>query len=198
MFILLRIYYYRPTGLEIFISNNKSYYFNFKKEFILDGKHQLMKLFDHNFVRFTQEDNKVLGWYNPSYFRVLCPLFNENIFKWNEKNFYYSNFDKLMIVNLFSNRSFNDLNQYPVFPMLYDEIKMKRKMDKPIGFQDLTKESKERKKLIVDYFSNENENIKFFLQLICSSRNFLLFNLYISSFILIGILGFWGNFSFNI
>ena len=38
MFALLRVYYYRISGLEIFTSNNKSYYFNFWEESILDKK----------------------------------------------------------------------------------------------------------------------------------------------------------------
>ena len=97
--------------------------------------------------------------YQPkSLLSVLNPLFNGNIDDWSDKNYYYSNFDKLMIINLFSNRSFNDLYQYPVFPMLYDEIKKKRKMNEPIGFQDLTEESRDRKQLIEDsYYYANNE-----------------------------------------
>ena len=32
MFAIIRIYYYRRSGLEIFTNNNKSYYFNFYEE----------------------------------------------------------------------------------------------------------------------------------------------------------------------
>jgi hypothetical protein len=95
--------------------------------------------------------------YNPKYSDLLYPLFKDDyINTWTDKNDYYSNFDKLMIINLFSNRSFNDLNQYPIFPMLYDEIKMKRVMSEPIGFQELTEEGKERKELIIDSYKYSN------------------------------------------
>ena len=154
MFVLLRIYYYRPTGLEIFTSDNKSYYFNFWKYLNLNGQDPIIKLFEKNFISITKEDNTVFGWFNPFYLRVLSPLFNEKIFKWNKKKYYYSNFDKLMIINLFSNRSFNDLIQYPIFPMLYNEIGKTRVLDQPIGFQVLSEESRERKNLIIDSYSS--------------------------------------------
>ena len=161
MFVLLRIYYFRPTGLEVFTSDNKSYYFNFWTKLNFNGRHPLLKLFEKNFSE-IKEDNIILGWYNPFYSRILTPLFNEKIFKWNEKKYYYSNFDQLMIINLFSNRSFNDLIQYPIFPMLYKEIGKERELDQHIGFQDLNEESKERKKLIIDTYSykfNEEEDL---------------------------------------
>jgi len=156
MFILLRIYYYRPSGLEIFTFDNKSYLFNFWKPLNLnDEKNQITKLFQKDFEPIYTPDSKILGWYNPIYLDILRPLFNDDIYKWNEKKYYYSNFDKLMIINLFSNRTFNDLNQYPVFPMLYNEIKKERQMDQPIGFQELTDESKSRKQLIIDSYNYE-------------------------------------------
>ena len=62
-----------------------------------------------------------------------------------------------MTINLFSNRSFHDLNQYPVFPMFYEEIGLKRIMDKPIGFQELNDESIKRTQLIKDSYLNEKE-----------------------------------------
>ena len=93
-------------------------------------------------------------------------MFSEGIDKWHDRNI-YSNFDKLMLINLFSNRSFHDLYQYPIFPMLYDEIGLKRTMNKPIGFQEL---NKERFNLIVEYYEyakdfaepEDKENIHFF------------------------------------
>jgi hypothetical protein len=52
--------------------------------------------------------------------------------------------------------------------MLYDEIKMKRVMCEPIGFQELAKEGKERKELIIDSYkysnidSEDNNDIYYF------------------------------------
>jgi hypothetical protein len=75
-----------------------------------------------------------------------------------------------MIINLFSNRSFNDLSQYPIFPMLYNElkeIKISRDMNEHIGFQEVSKESMERKQLIIDSYNyedgeEEDEESKFY------------------------------------
>ena len=167
MFAIIRIYYYRPSGLEIFTNNNKSYYFNFDEKLNLnnnDIKYKNSNRISSFFKDFTEikikNGNKFLGWYNPLYNKILSPLFNEYIDEWDEKKYYYSNFDKLMIINLFSNRSFNDLNQYPVFPMLYNEISMniqnkKRAMDQHIGFQELNKESIARKELIIESYKYE-------------------------------------------
>ena len=189
MFIIIRVYYYRTSGLEIFTSDNKSYYFNFFQEFNKNSPNKifirLMKEFSFSEINQNDKnkrwfesglntDNKLLGWYNPKLSNLLYPLFKEDelINIWNDKKYYYSNFDKLMIINLFSNRSFNDLNQYPVFPMLYYEIGFKRKMNEPIGFQELTEESKDRKQLIIDsynYSMNEDDNGLAFFNLFYSN-----------------------------
>ena len=178
MFVLKRIYYYRPSGLEIFTFDNKSYYFNFCK-LEIGNNNIIIDCMIKNFKPIIQglsKPKKIIGWFNPSYSEVLYPLVKSNIDEWTDKNYFYSNFDKLMIINLFSNRSFNDLNQYPIFPMLYDEIKMKRVMKQPIGFQELTKKSKERKQFIIDSYNyvidedeRESESEK------CSKHYFNLF-----------------------
>ena len=156
IFIIMRIYYYRPKAFEIFTTDNKSYYFNFMEDFIYENKNLIFLTLNRNFKEIDVLDGKIfLGWYNPKYSKVLNPLFNTNIDDWADKNYYYSNFDKLMIINLFSNRSFNDLNQYPVFPMLYKVIDKERNMEQPIGFQDLTDKSKSRKDLIIESYNYE-------------------------------------------
>ena len=176
MFGIKRIYYYRPSGLEIFTFDNKSYYFNFFEDYVTHHN-KIIEYFVNNFekIQWSNNNNNYIGWYNPNYSGVLNPLFNGKIDDWNDKNYYYSNFDKLMIINLFSNRSFNDLYQYPVFPMLYNEIGKKRKMKEPIGFQDLTEESKDRKQLIIDsYYYAEGDtesdtNDKYYFNLFYSN-----------------------------
>ena len=157
MFAIIRVYYYRPSGLEIFTTNFKSYYFNFYEEFNLNNKNKIIKYLSINFKEF-KHNNTTLGWYNSEYSNALKPLFDDNIDDWKEKKYYYSNFDKLMIINIFSNRSLNDLNQFPIFPMLYDEIGLHRIMDKPIGLQDINQESKERKEFILESYKYDSEN----------------------------------------
>ena len=188
MFVIIRVYYYRPSGLEIFTSNNKSYYFNFSN-IMNPYNHILFNFFNEYFFKeikvndiaksggfsLLKNNHKIIGMYNPNYSDILYPLFKDDSFinLWNEKNNYYSNFDKLMIINLFSNRSFNDLNQYPIFPMLYNEIGENRIMNEPIGFQNSTDESKERMQLIKDSYmyaiQDEEDNEKFYFNLFYSN-----------------------------
>ena len=81
-------------------------------------------------------------------------------------------------MNLLSNRSYNDLFQYPVFPTLffYDKTKddkfnlVERKLNKHIGFQEVSNKAKERKKALKDLYKeslkeldeedNKNDNKK--------------------------------------
>ena len=62
----------------------------------------------------------------------------------------------LMLLNIYANRSYNDINQYPVFPWIItdydsntlpnlDQKNLIRPMEKPMGMMDFTEESKERK-----------------------------------------------------
>ena len=181
LFVLLRVYYYKNTGLEIFTIDNKSYYFNFWDDLKIDGKHIIIKIFEDNFKLIKDKKKQALGWYNNDYIDLFLPLFNEDIFTWNKKNFFYSNFDKLMIINLFSNRSFNDLYQYPIFPMLYNELGLEsnRNMEQHIGFQELTEESKERKQLLQDsyfyaqtYDQGESKEDKYYFNIMYSNITF--------------------------
>ena len=77
-----------------------------------------------------------------------------------KKNKCYSNYDKLMIINLLANRSFKDIYQYPIFPMFYEHIGIKeRDMNKHIGLLEINEESSQRKKLIKEsYNANFDEN----------------------------------------
>jgi hypothetical protein len=86
LFVLLRVYYYKNTGLEIFTIDNKSYYFNFWDDLKIDGKHIIIKIFEDNFKLIKDKKKKALGWYNNDYIDLFLPLFNEDIFTWNKKN----------------------------------------------------------------------------------------------------------------
>ena len=81
--------------------------------------------------------------------------------------FEMSTFDLIISINLISNRSLNDLNQYPVFPLLYFFDKstnsfIQRNLSKHIGFQDVTKESKKRKKSLKEIYDGKDEEIQCF------------------------------------
>ena len=170
LFILIREYYHRVSAIEIFTSNNKSYFFNFNNFFINDKSKNLNELlkkicsyFEKIKINIPKQDkNILLGFYNPDYQQYLYPLFSEEINIWKKKNKCLSNYDKLIIINLLSNRSFKDIYQYPVFPMFYEHIGIKeRDMNKHIGLLDINEESSQRKKKIIESYDVNMDERKF-------------------------------------
>ena len=99
----------------------------------------------------------LLGHYNKAYNKCMKPLFEDNCVS-NLSFKYYSNFDIIMLINLFSNRSFKDIYQYPVFPMLYDHIRIKRDMKMHIGLQEINEQSKTRANLIIQTYNSNYED----------------------------------------
>ena len=94
-----RIYYYNETGLEIFTTWNKSYYFNFKTSYIRNKIYKILS------TKLENQTNK----------KNLKSIIN------NWKNYSISNIELLMWLNIYSDRSFNDLSQYPVLPWILSD-----------------------------------------------------------------------------
>ena len=185
LFIVVRLYYYRLSAFEVFTKNNKSYYFNYYEEIQNINKkyyinEKILKLFDninsyHNFRELKFYLNKrtdfIMGYYNNEeihhnsilsnlkYLLKQVPNHSQaiNIYKEIPKSL--SNYDLIILINLLSNRSFNDIYQYPIFPLLFiykkksgeidnsDEY-LRRDMDKQIGLQTKTTQSSKRKEEI--------------------------------------------------
>ena len=99
-FYLERTYLFENNAIEIF-TKNKSYFFIFvtenKKKFFIDKIKNL--------------NNKIY-------------LLDKKIVVEEWKKGYISNFEYLMKVNLLGNRSYKDLNQYPIFPWLINDNKI--------------------------------------------------------------------------
>ena len=170
LFILIREYYHRISAIEIFTSDNKSYFFNFNNFFTNDKNknlNELLKKISNYFEKIKinipkQDKNILLGFYNPDFQYYLYPLFSEEINIWKKKNKCFSNYDKLILINLLSNRSFKDIYQYPIFPMFYEHIGIKeRDMNKHIGLLDISEESIQRKKLIMQTYDVNKDESKF-------------------------------------
>ena len=149
---LPRIYNFKNSGLELFLSNGKNYYILFNEEDILKDIIKILtetiKKSEGNKIMFykiindcndsnfgldrnqkTIKDSFIIGYISKKYI-------NENnlsdcvkdIIKINEKVFllskliekwkdnHLSNYVMLMYLNIFSNRSFCDISQYPIFP----------------------------------------------------------------------------------
>ena len=182
LFVLIRNYFHRVSGLEIY-TLDKSYYFNFKNQFEINNikTNKILNEIKNNpyFSEIKLKKEKiVIGFYNIKYKPYLFPLFEDEINNWSKKVNYYCNYDILALVNIFSNRSFRDVFQYPIFPTLYKLINKKREMDEHIGFQTITPECLKRKGLFIkDYLSGkEDHEEELFLFNIHYSNPAFLFN----------------------
>ena len=121
-----RRYYYKNSGLEVFTISNKSFYFNFKyeedREIVINRI--LSKLKDCVKIVDDLQENKdifdnVIGYNNFPYInnkKVKKIKLSKKIEAWKEWEI--TNFDLIMWLNIYGNRSFCDISQYPVFPWL--------------------------------------------------------------------------------
>ena len=124
--IFRRRYYYKNSALEIFTNKNKSFYFNFKieneREIVLENI--LKKIKDYNKIIIDMKDTKdsfdnVIGYQNNN--AILDKrkkkkeiYLSKKIDNW--KKWKISNFEFIMWLNVYGNRSYNDISQYPIFP----------------------------------------------------------------------------------
>ena len=176
--ILKRKYYYKNSAIEIFTINNKSYYFNFKDEEtqkiiineIISKIGDYLEIINdikelpNNSEKNNNNNNILIGYQNNS-----NPLIAKNskfkkkekqkirisqiIIQW--KNWEFTNFELLILLNIFSNRSYNDISQYPIFPWLLtnykDPLKTKQKQEKDKDKENINEKDIEEKKSIEDY-----------------------------------------------
>jgi len=115
--ILERRFLLMWQALEIYLKNGKSYFFNFlskeQYEFILD-------IFKNNNIT----KNKI--YYKD--FLKNHPLITE----WRKSRL--STYEYILFLNKFSSRTFNDVNQYPIFPWVITKFKIDEK-GKKIGYE---------------------------------------------------------------
>ena len=119
-----------------------------EKELINEIKNVIISNITKEF-RAIYKNKTFLGFYNKKNKKILFPFFETKLLKsTNYRNKFLSNYDILIYINLFANRSFKDLFQYPVFPANYHIIKKNRIMNQHIGLQKLDHQTKSRIKLI--------------------------------------------------
>ena len=138
--IILRRYCFLDIAYEIFLKDNRSYFFNFfnaenTKKFYTNLKTKINK---RNLLKKEKTKNAV----NISYIKLIDDPFNNSPKAYFEKNDLkgsyvkgeITNFQYLLLVNKFSSRTYNDNNQYLIFPLLYMDLKGKieRNLSKPI------------------------------------------------------------------
>ena len=168
--ILKRKYYYKNSALEIFTNKNKSYFFNFSSEnmrkifldelikksgdysiLIDDMKESNNKDSKDNSIGYLSNKNVSILNKNESKKNII--KISKLIKLW--KNWEISNFEFLMYLNILSNRSYNDISQYPVFPWLlknYEDPLLKesekdylyRDLSLPMGMLNINEDSIQR------------------------------------------------------
>ena len=182
-FILKRKYFYKKSSIEIFTVNKKSYLFKLednKIKTMLDNiRHYMKSNIEDIYIDYSKYDDKI-GFYNKQTFLNLnngfIPLPTTQI-EMNLKNIYekwskwkLSTLNLLMMINLYSNRTYNDLNQYPVFPwiitdysssklsLLKEENNLIRPFDTPMGMLDITEKAKERKENYIEHWKSSEDD----------------------------------------
>ena len=169
--IFRRRYYYKNSAIEIFTVNNKSFYLNFKYEedreavlgqVISQFKNSAKIVYDtkdpkdifENVVGY--QNNKVMKYHKNEKVKKHIKL-SKKLKKWKEWGM--SNYEILMWMNLYSNRSFDDISQYPVFPWVlinyedpFDSEGNFRNLSLPMGMMELNEEGEKRKELFMETF----------------------------------------------
>ena len=166
--ILQKIYYYRKSAVEIF-TETKSYFFNFFSEKDFDTfkekiENYLIKKKNYFMpIKYKNEEIKkmetIIG-----YIKINTEFVKNNqdnsfidFISHNEGINKICHFDLIILLNLIANRSYLDLNQYPVFPVLFFREKenkrnIERKFDTHIGFHEINEESLKRKNLCIESY----------------------------------------------
>ena len=172
--IFRRKYFYKNSAIEIFTLSNKTYFFNFKdkesKDSIIDeiitkfGKYLIIyndikELPNTSYSKNLINNDLIIGYQNNSNSLISkkSKFKGKNKIKISKivnrwKNWEISNFELLMILNYFSNRSYNDITQYPILPWILSnyEDPLKRVQNKEDG-QIIEKDDAEENKSKEDY-----------------------------------------------
>ena len=104
--ILYRKYLFYEIAVEIFLYNGKSYYFNF---YNIENKNKFMKIMKEKIKEEIIIKNSIEYFEKKKYSN-----------KWLEGKI--STSDYLLLINKFSDRSYNTLTQYLIFPWLFSDI----------------------------------------------------------------------------
>ena len=142
--IILRKYYFNEIAYEIFMKDGRSYFFNFftkkNREKFYDNFISKINRINSNLKKEKKREvySKIYK-YDSNYVNLELieepkTFFEKNDFRTKYIKNEISNFKYLLLVNKFSSRTYNDCNQYLVFPLLYMDIDKKKERDlsKPI------------------------------------------------------------------
>ena len=170
-YIFIRQYFYVESALEIFVDNNKSYFFNFQNKRDLDYfKSDILHHITYLEIKAKDIKNKKIVGYqqiNPNSKKKTYSV-NNKMEEWQKNNI--STLEYLMWLNIYSGRSFNDLTQYPVFPWIItnysgesEEISIKndfRNLNLPIGMLGITEKGELRKETYKETYETLKNDLK--------------------------------------
>ena len=112
--IIRRTFAYNKQVIEIFLKNGKSYLFNLFEEYYLE-------IFYAKIKEIIGDQEKV----NFKLIREPIKEFEKNEYTKQWENNEIDNYQYLLYLNKFSGRTFNDINQYPIFPWIILNEKFK-------------------------------------------------------------------------
>ncbi|OHT00322.1 hypothetical protein TRFO_07986 [Tritrichomonas foetus] len=137
LYILPRTHLHHKTAIEIFSKDGRSLFLNFQES----SSDEIMKIIPNieNMNYFIKPEDATLMW-------------KQNLF---------TNFEYLLLLNIFSGRSFNNPSQYPIFPWIlknYNKLDLNeddvfRDLSKPIGA--LNNENLEELKEIMEFMCEQ-------------------------------------------
>ena len=191
--IVVRRFCFQKTGYEIFMKNNKSHLFNFfnknnlykfikkmfdklenvkekdNKDYI---KNQLLNTFIMNLINLPFNINEEIN------FNVINKLeehFEKNDYRNKHFKNELSNFKYLLLLNKYSSRSYNDLFQYLIFPLLYldKERTVERDLSKAISLNKNGPDYEET----ISSIKNNYENVGYHFNYHYSTSGYVLYYL---------------------
>ena len=145
--IFRRKYYYTDSAFEIYTTTNKAFYFNLKyekeREVVIDEI--LKKMGDYAQIVDDLKENSskenIVGYENSIVQKKKKDKIKLSKILKLWKNWEITNFEFLMWLNIFGNRSYNDISQYPVFPWILsnyeDPLQQEKSKNEKDGDMDL-------------------------------------------------------------
>ena len=157
--IVNRRFLYLFQACEFYLKNGKSYYFNFYSE---EKKIEFFALFG----------NKDYNLYDIKIISDLKTEFRRKDYtnKWLKNNI--SNLEYLLFINKYSCRSYNDINQYPVFPWLRIVDDKVRDLKNTIAAQ-----TEDSRMMLKEKYSLSSETFPYHYTTHYSNASFLLYYL---------------------
>ena len=166
--IFIRRFCFNYVGYEIFMKDNRSYLFNFfnennKKQFlqILSGKLEVLasEKKNQNNIKFYSKNKNILSLKTLNFNinnEINFKVINDPIYYFEKEGFKekyqagkINNFKYLLLINKYSSRTYKDITQYLIFPLLFMDISKKR-------IRDLSKAiclNKEEQEIDIDIMS---------------------------------------------